>query len=156
MSKTANVTLLGLLTFFTAAQSFADSLPSSIPIRESRVELFSKASFDFSMPHFPHPVIITFRSHTSDEKSHGRIREMIIAYGHENVIVAEALLADIQTPDFLTLSVSAVRVVASNETVISVFLFDESPNCAVRVEKQCGLVEFDWTVGGKVEKLDRR
>jgi len=126
------------------ATSAAESPPPSVPIVEPDVVGFNAADLAFQVPGFPDPVIVQLRvdpRHRS--KQSAELTGLTISYAGKAVDIDQRLLADVKDARVDDVSATAVRS-QTGQAAIAIYVFDH------------GEVEFDWTVGGEVRKLDYR
>jgi hypothetical protein len=149
--------LLILLSASMPTLSFAASpRPPAIPLQDSPATYFDTASLGFHIPGFSDPVIIRIRLQLLKSEVPAGLQDMEISYGSHMITAGRDVLADIKTPDLMNLSVTAFKIDNDSKTVIVVYVIDQALDCTTRSAPGCGVVEFDWTVGEKLKKVDQR
>jgi hypothetical protein len=124
--------------------------PPSVPIHEPTVTSFTDATFTFSVPKFETPIDLAIHMRPYDPASNREIESFTVSYGSSSVTVGRDQVADMPAPDLVQTRATAL-ISWRGDTVIVIYFY-ETRDCGTR----CGIVEFDWTVGGKVQKIDQR
>jgi hypothetical protein len=135
----------------------AAAQPPGIAIHEPQTVWPSDATYRFHVPDFPDAV--TVRLTMRNSKAFAPLEAVQLTYGENTVFIPQNLLSDIRTPDPSTLSVTIVTTEAQKTEVvvyIADYSTDDSASCATRKAPSCGLIEFDWLIGGGIEKQDSR
>jgi hypothetical protein len=147
--------VITLIAFTTDAFAGAEP-PPPIPIKEPDVVSFSDAIYNFHVPNFASPVVVTLHMKPLDflRMKDPTVNDMVISYGANSVDVGSEMLADITAPDLLWLRATAL-LDYKGHTVVAVYVY-QTTHCDEPKGKGCGVVEFAWTVGGDLKKRDER
>jgi hypothetical protein len=129
--------------------------PPPIAIHETKVVSFTTARFEFTFPDVREKGTVIVRTSPASGDTRAKIDGIELVFGRQSVAIDSKLLDDINTPNLLRLSATVVPV-QSGEIVFVLYLIDDSAACSSDAHPTCGIVEFDWKVGGRVEKLDGR
>jgi hypothetical protein len=131
--------------------------PPPPPLIEPKVIPFGSANFRFLAPDLADPVLVGVQMKPLPKEPFTAIGAMRISLGSQGVDVDPRLLADLLTPDLFRLDVSSVKDALTGHTIVTVYIFDDSIDCATREKPACGVVEYDWDVEGHdVAKRDYR
>ena len=130
--------------------------PPSLVIHEPPNVSFAAAKLTFDVQEERFPVTAIFYTAPRDAKSKTKIEKVEISFGGHHVALEGAQLADIASPNLVRTTASVLEVKSRDATIVSLYLVDDSVECIRRKAPSCGVVEFDWTVGGKIEKIDQR
>lgn len=117
--------------------------PPPVAIRDMPAAAFSDAHFELHPAGLLGPVTVHVRMAPDRPGETHRLGAVDLTYGMQSISLGEGLLSDIPDPNLFRLEAAAV--VQPETTVIAIYLRDSR-----------GLVEFDWTVGGGIRKIDYR
>ena len=130
--------------------------PPPLALHEPPNVSFAVATLTFDVAGEGSPVAAIFYPAPRDAKSKTKIEKVEISFAGHHVTLEGAQLADIGSPNLFRTTASVLEVKRDGATIVSLYLVDDSIECIRRKVPSCGVVEFDWAVGGKIEKIDQR